>query len=254
MNFVLLGICWDEKIGQRWERDKRSPLNASIVLRKYFQEIETFVSGVDFEKVFIKNLGNIRPKNFNEMLRQTSEKLKGQGFPIIIGGNHTISYAGVKALKPKTFVSFDAHPDCEPIKKVVYLSVSRHIFEDSHKVVLYGTRCFSKNEFEYLKNKKIKIASLNDLKKLEGPIYLSIDFDVLDPSLIPTVVCPEPNGLTFKQVINGVKILAKKLVAVDFVEFTPINSDINKTYALIAGKLIYSTIAEIIKNRNLSKK
>ena len=73
---------------------------------------------------------------------------------------------------------------------------------------------------------------------------MSIDFDVLDSSIMPAVAVPEPNGLTFNQVIEGVRALAKNLVAVDFVEFLPSE---NVTYTLIAGKLVYSAIAEIYK-------
>jgi arginase family enzyme len=61
---------------------------------------------------------------------------------------------------------------------------------------------------------------------------------------MPDVAYPEPNGLSFDQVIEGIKALGKNLVAIDFVEFVPSQKS---TYALIAGKLIYSSLAEIIR-------
>ena len=61
---------------------------------------------------------------------------------------------------------------------------------------------------------------------------------------MPAVSNPEPNGLMFSQVLEGVKALAKNLVAIDFVEFVPTK---NTTDTLMAGKLIYHSLAEIVK-------
>jgi agmatinase len=200
------------------------------------------VNGIDLSNVFLKDLGYIEPDSYDDITRFLKNNPQTE-FPVFIGGDHSISYPLVKFIKPKVFVSFDAHPDCEN-RELCFFSVTRKIVEDGFKTYLYGTRCFSKEEEEYIKSKKIKIATLNDLKKIKEPTYLSIDFDVLDSSIMPAVAVPEPNGLNFKEVIEGVRILAKDLVAVDFVEFLPAE---NVTYTLIAGKLIYSTLAEIFK-------
>ena len=168
-------------------------------------------------------------------------------FPIFIGGDHSVSYPLVKAVKPKVFVSFDAHPDCED-KELCFFSVTRKIVEEGFRAYLYGSRCFSKAEDEFIRNNdSIKVATLEDLKKINEPVYLSIDFDVLDSSIMPAVAVPEPDGLSFKEVVEAVRALAKNLVAVDFVEFLPTE---NTTYTLLAGKLIYSTLAEIIRARS----
>jgi agmatinase len=188
------------------------------------------------------DLGNILPKNYDKMITEARIRIN-QKFPVIIGGDHSISFVGVKTLKPKVFVSFDAHPDCEP-GELRYDSVTRKIAEEGFKTILYGVRSFSKKESEFIKAKNIKISNLENLKKINEPTYLSIDFDVLDSSIMPAVSNPEPNGLTFSEVLEGVKALAKNLVAIDFVEFVPTK---NITDTLMAGKLIYHSLAEIVK-------
>jgi len=238
MNFDLVGVCLDRK------QFRRGSDKAPYELRNAFLNIETFLDGIDLQQHWLKDLGNIIPKSYDDIENQIKTKISSNSFPIILGGDHSITLPVVKALKPKVFVSFDAHPDCDG-SDVSPKSVTRKIIEAGFKTFLYGVRAISKEENDFLNKNKIKIATLEDLKKINEPIYLSIDFDVLDPSIMPSVAYPEPNGLTFNQVLEAVKILSKNLTAIDFVEFVPTE---NLTYALIAGKLIYSSLAEIIKS------
>ncbi|MFQ6020788.1 MAG: arginase family protein [Candidatus Aenigmatarchaeota archaeon] len=239
MDFALLGICYDKT-----QTLRKGAAKAPKLIRKIFPKLETYLSGVDLSEAFVEDLGNISPKNIKDLMKKTFEKLNTKKFPIIIGGEHTITLATVKKLKPKTIVVLDAHPDCE--NKNDHSGIVRKLIEDGYRVILYGVRTFSKKEEEFIRKNRIKMASLKYLKNIKGPIYLSIDFDVLDPSIIPSVGNPEPNGLSFEQVLKVIRILSKKLIAVDFVEFTPTKNDI---YTLMAGKLIYFTLAEILKVR-----
>ncbi|MFH0929121.1 MAG: arginase family protein [Candidatus Aenigmatarchaeota archaeon] len=236
MDFELLGILLDRKTFARGSQ------NAPIEIRRILPQMETFINQMDLEEHGFVDLGNILPNKYSEMIAEAELKLDHK-FPVIIGGDHSVSYVGVKAVKPKVFVSFDAHPDCEE-GELGYDTVTRKIAEEGIKTVLYGARCFSKNEWKYMKKNGIKVATLDDLKKIKGPVYLSIDFDVLDSSIMPAVANPEPDGLTFAQVMEGVKALAKNLVAIDFVEFVPTK---NVTHTLMAGKLIYHSLAEIVR-------
>jgi agmatinase len=236
MDFELLGVLLDRKSFGRGSQE------APIEIRRIFPHMETFINGIDLEDHGLVDLGNILPKNYKEMVAEASIRLDHK-FPVIIGGDHSVSYVGVKATKPKVFVSFDAHPDCEE-GGLRYDTVTRKIAEEGYKTILFGVRSFSKNEWKYIKEKGIKVATLEDLKKIKEPVYLSIDFDVLDSSIMPAVSNPEPDGLTFSQVLEGVKALAKNLVAIDFVEFVPTK---NTTHTLMAGKLIYHSLAEIVR-------
>lgn len=249
MNFDLLGVCFDKT-----QTCRKGAAKAPLLIRNIFPKLETFISGIDLaEKAFINDLGNIKPKNPESMVREAALKLKdSKDFPIILGGEHTTSFAGVKSLpRIKSFVCFDAHPDCENSKK--HDGVARNIAKiiGEKNVYLYGARCRSKEENGFLNKKKINILkNISELKKIPAPIYLSIDFDILDPSIFPSVGNPEPDGMTFREVMEAVRILAPKLAAVDFVEFTPLGvKELDGVYAMVAGKIIYGTIAEIVKAR-----
>lgn len=244
MKFSLLGICYDKT-----QTLRKGAAKAPILLRKSFPKLETFINDVELsEKAFIKDLGNIYPKDLSELLAQAKKRLAGVEFPIILGGEHTISCAVFSSLSNvKSFVCFDAHPDCENTDG--HDGVVRKISETGAEIFLYGVRCFSKKEKEYLQKSKIKvIKDLKELKNIPSPAYLSIDFDVFDPSIFPTVGNPEPAGLSFQNVINAVRVIANKIIAIDFVEFTPLrDKELNDIYSLLAGKLIYSIIAQIIR-------
>ncbi len=238
MDFSLLGICLDRK------NFRRGSDKAPFEIKRIFPQLETYINGVDLKNVWLKDLGYVEPNSYEDIIEHI-KKIKN--FPIILGGDHSITHPAVKAVKPKVFVTFDAHPDCEN-KDLCFFSVTRKIVEDGFKTYIYGARTFSKAEWEYINsNDKIKIATLEDLKAINEPVYLSIDFDVLDSAVMPAVAIPEPNGLTFNQVLEGIRALAKNLVAVDFVEFLP---EENISYTLIAGKLIYSALAEIVKAKS----
>lgn len=250
MNTSLIGIPFDKT-----QTLRKGAAKAPDMLRNIFPKLETNIClahnsvfaqeehsapilSVDLTEHFVEDLGNIRKEDFK----------KPKYFPVILGGEHTITRYCVKELKPEKIVVFDAHPDCEDSDG--HNGVVRRLAEQGFEVVLFGTRVISKEELKFIKERKIKIASLEDLKKLSGKIYLSIDFDVLDPSVLRAVGNPEPDGLKVKEVVEAVRILSKNLIAIDFAEFTPFGIEsLDLVEALIAGKVIYGCLAEIINGR-----
>ena len=84
---------------------------------------------------------------------------------------------------------------------------------------------------------------------LEGPLYISIDLDGIDPSEAPGVAHPEPGGLTLREVLS---ILAKQnaqIVGADIVELNPAR-DVNDITAILAAKLVRELAARIHRNTN----
>jgi len=243
MDFALLGIKYDKT-----QTFRKGAARAPDMIRQMLPRIENFVNGVDLsEKAFIKDLGDIIPNERNDLVNETFLKLSNEkAFPVILGGEHTVSYGAVKALKPKIFISFDAHPDLNDTDS--HEGVTRRIGEliGFNNIMLHGIRCVSKEEDAFIREHKIKVLNLNDLKKIRDPVYLSIDFDVLDQAVLPAVGNPEPDGLTFDQVVQGIRALAPNLVAIDFVEYTPMTSG-GDVHTSIAAKLIYAALAEIVK-------
>lgn len=250
MDFSLLGIQFGKT-----QTLRKGAESGPDYLRQAFPKLETFVSGIDLsERAFIKDLGNISSDTLDELKIMVASKLTIQrGFPIILGGEHTITKLCAENIRPQNLVVFDSHPDCEDSGG--HNGFLRKLIEEKilapKNVFLFGIRAVSKEENDFLKENKIKIVkNISELKKVHGQTYLSIDLDVFDPSIIMAVGNPEPGGKSFSEIVEAIKILAPKLVAVDFVEFTPLGlTELDEIYAVIAGKLIYATIAEIIKPR-----
>jgi agmatinase len=242
MKFDLLGICFD-----RTQTLRKGASKAPAAIRKVFPKLETYVSGVDLSQFFLRDLGNIKPKSLED-LENRLDKIDFHSVPIVLGGEHSVSYAIIKKLKPEVVVHVDAHPDLED--KDNHTGVLRKIGKEVgyENIILYGVRTTSKNEASFIKENRIKSANLEDLRRIKKRVYLTIDFDVLDPSVLSAVGNPEPDGLKFKDVVDVVKALAKNLIGIDFVEFTPDKNYVNN---IIAGKLIYSCLAEIIKTQQV---
>jgi len=230
MDFTLIGIPYDKT-----QTFRKGAARAPDMIRGIFPKLETYINGVDLTEHFIEDFGNI----------SIDDEIKTDNFPIILGGDHSITVPMVKQIKPENVLILDAHPDCEESEG--HDGIARQLAEAGFNVYLFGPRVISKKEEEYLKTGKVKIIAKNDIKNLKN-VYLSVDFDVLDPKIMPAVGNPEPDGLTFQEVVDVVKEAAPNLIAVDFIEFTPTKKD-NEIYLSVAGKIIYSAMAEIIKKQ-----
>ncbi len=241
MDFVLIGMPYDGS-----QTFRKGAAKGPEALRKVFPKLETFVSGVDLsQEAFIDDYGDFEREEFS---------LKGGKFPIILGGDHSITRFTVPAIaasqphnKPKSVLVFDAHPDCEDSDG--HDGFARRLAEMGYNIFIYKPRCMSVVEKNFIESSKnVKVISEKGLKEIEGPVYVSIDYDALDPSLMPAVGNPEPDGLTFKEIVDVIAAVADKTIAVDFVELTPTEKD-TELWNSVAGKLVYAVIAEIAKSR-----
>ncbi|MDD5054087.1 MAG: arginase family protein [Candidatus Nanoarchaeia archaeon] len=193
-----------------------------------------------FDELKICDAGNMKSinglmKNFNK------QKL------FIFGGEHSITAECFGELKKKindlVLIVFDAHLDVRVSgeKNACFL---RKIIDSEKKVYLCGQRAYSKEEFEYIKNRGLKI---NDLRGLKGKkVYISFDIDAVDSCFVPSCSTPEPFGRDLKYYNDLCVKLAHEndLVAIDFTEFSGKNFDI--TYSNIAS-IIINVLKELKK-------
>lgn len=250
MIFDILGIAYDKS-----QSFRKGSSYFPELFWKTLPEIESYQNGVELsERAFFNNLGIIKPENFQDLIDKVSEKLHtSANFPLILGGEHTITFACAKTLKEKlgikNIVILDAHPDCEDSQG--HDSVVRRLLPvfNEENIYLYGVRCMSKNEENFLKTHRIKLISdISELREIDENVYLSVDFDVFDPSILPLVGNPELNGIDLEKFEEIIKTLAPKIVAIDFVEFTPSGiEELDKIYLSSGLTVILKTIAEIIK-------
>jgi len=194
-----------------------------------------------------------------EILEETILELSNYKIkPLIIGGDHSISYGSIKGIlndfEDLTVVHLDAHRDLanELIgEKFSHGTVLRRVHElGINELIQIGIRSSSKEEEEFvLNNENITNFSsvdvkenfgniLNKLAEINTPIYLSVDIDVLDPIIAPNVSNPTPSGISIKNIQDILKNLNdKNIIGFDLVETS--SNNLGDITSINASKIIY---------------
>jgi len=204
---------------------------------------------IKIEKNNIENTNKIIEEEFSLAQKEFSKIIS-------ITGDHSNSYPLIKSYAKKKkdslthkvrseyfeqnsksfkLVIFDAHPDVEvSTDSITHEDYLRNLVDDKivdpQNIYLFGIRTFSREEFEYLIDKKINFWSISDvlknknsikkiLKELSGDIYISIDIDVLDPDDAPGTYYREWCGLHIEELIEFIEILKPKTNHFDITEF-----------------------------------
>ena len=183
--------------------------------------------------------------------------------PIIIGGEHSASIGAIAALSERheklTVIHLDAHRDLafEFIgEKYSHATVMRRAHEMGVSLVQIGIRSSSKDEEEFVKSTyNIQTFKNRDVHKhmdaieyyltnIDGPIYISIDMDVMNPAIAPSVGNPTPGGLFVSEVENILETLCRKnIVGFDVVETA--TNKLGEQTAVVAAKIIYDFLTLI---------
>lgn len=271
-NFVIIPVPF-EKTTTYLRGTKSAPsaiIKASANIELYDEEIER-----EPAEFGIATLRATRShKTTTEVLKAVKKCVKSvvrqNKIPVMIGGEHTLSLASFWALKEKynkiSFLQLDAHADLRESyekRKYSHACVMKRIREYAADVVQAGIRSLSKEEAELIRDKKWKIFFAKDMRDKdiskeiaksikEDHVYVSIDADVFDPSVIYSVGTPEPGGLGWYQTLNIMKQVAKEknIVGFDFVEFCPLRNHEGSNF--IAAKFIYKIIGYIGTFKELS--
>jgi len=220
--------------------------------------------GIESVKVNNSNISETNKNIYNHIMQNDE-------MPIIIGGDHSITYSAFKAFSKQFdnpgIIIFDAHPDCENnFSPPTHEDFLRVLIEENHikrrNVILVGLRSWHKNEYDYLKQNKIKIFSMKEItndgiKEVSeavmsaalqfGSLYISIDIDVLDPAFAPGTGYLEPAGLSSRELIFFLQRLSnlKNLKAVDLVEVNP-KLDISNLTVKTGAKIISELFKRVL--------
>ncbi|MEM2924197.1 MAG: agmatinase [Methanocellales archaeon] len=260
-DFVIYGAPFDGTSSFR-----SGARNAPAEIRRASYNFETYIHEykIDLESVKICDLGDLqvspRVEETLELVQKCTQGIVNDGkIPIMLGGEHSLSYACIKSFKQIAAVIFDAHFDLR--KKYLnvkfnHACVSYHIVKylGRENYVAIGIRSGTKEEYSFAdKNLRYysaeQVAALgieNIVKEVLGylkpeNIYLSIDFDVLDPAFAPAVSTPEPFGLSSIELKKAIRALAPRVAGFDIVEIAP-DYDRGET-ALLGAKLVREFIA-----------
>lgn len=157
--------------------------------------------------------------------------------PLMIGGEHLVTYpvfqSVLEAHPDVVVLHFDAHTDLREDymgEQMSHATVIKRIWDliGDDRIFQFGIRSGMKQEFEWAKShthlEKFKADTLADvIKRIEGkPVYLTIDLDVLDPSVFAGTGTPEPGGLSFREFMDAiVSLKGLNLIGADVVELSP---------------------------------
>ncbi|HHX75797.1 MAG TPA: agmatinase [Acholeplasmataceae bacterium] len=168
----------------------------------------------------------------------TKQVVKDNKLPMVIGGEHLISYPVIKALHEAYddlhVIHLDAHTDLRESffgRALSHATFMRqaHKFLGDHKIFQFGIRSGDKHEFEWAKKhihqQKFDFTGLDKVveKIKDKPVYITIDLDVLDPSVFPGTGTPEPGGMQYKDLLWAFDQFEKlnHIVGADIVELSP---------------------------------
>lgn len=179
-------------------------------------------------------------------------------FPVTIGGNHSVSVgafeAASEAFKGLTILQLDAHSDLRPVYEgspLNHACVMARAMEYA-PVVQVGIRSMAAEELPFVNDERIFYAHdlyadsrlyNKALRLLSDNVYITIDLDVFDPSLMPSTGTPEPGGPDYRELMLFLRQVMRErnVVGFDVVELCP--SAHNKTPDFIAAKIIYQLLS-----------
>jgi len=179
-------------------------------------------------------------------------------FPVLLGGEHSVSIGAIKAFANKvndlSVLQLDAHTD---LRRSYQGSEYNHACVMTYAqarvpIVQVGIRSMSEEETYFAEEDRIFYSHIMQQEEfwmqkasdlLTDKVYVTIDLDVFDPSIMPSTGTPEPDGLYYREVIEFLKLVNQEhdIVGFDVVELCP--NEINKAPDFLASKLIYQLLS-----------
>ena len=259
---VILPVPYDST--SEWRSGSRHGPQAIIGASQY---LELYDLELDREiyKVGISTMPHVEPllSSPQDMIDRVYRVVKGliqkEKFVVLLGGEHSLSLGAVRAFRevfPRLSVlQLDAHTDLRNEylgTKYGQACVMRRVFELC-PISQVGVRSLSWEEKQFLTQRKLKpfymsaltagAASIDQIvDSLGEDVYVTIDVDVLDPSIMPAVGTPEPEGMSWRQISDIVQsvTLHKHVVGLDLMEFCPAEGP--SSCAFLLAKLAYKLI------------
>jgi agmatinase len=210
--------------------------------------------------------------------RTVGEVLAAGVFPVILGGDHSITEPNVRACAavagPVGLVHFDTHTDTGTEVFGVEFSHGTPMYRlveggavDPRRYVQIGLRGYwpGETEFAWQAERGITAFTMGDVRELgigivvertlatvgPGPVFLTVDVDVLDPAFAPGTGTPEPGGMTSADLLWASRTLAAglELVGADVVEVAPIAVGSADLTSLVADRIVREILTGIVLRR-----
>lgn len=274
---AILTVGYDRTASLR----KGAVNGGNAVIKCLHQDVEFFdryeKRDTAYEKkifhVDVGDLNNLYPEDMVEEVKRRYLEIftKKEKFPVLIGGEHSVSIGVFKAISEVensgdvTILHVDAHPDLRDDdlnanpdqsypSNFSHASVMRRAYEFGFNLVQVGIRSYSKEEYDFFtNNKNIKVFEwgIGDIPTADEiiktikteKVYIEIDVDGIDPAYLPGTGTPVQGGLDWWYTINLLRkvIKEKKVIGFGILEVSPFDDDVRTEFG--AAQLCYNLIS-----------
>jgi agmatinase len=265
---VILPVSYEGTVTYRKGTAKgaKAILKASGQIELYDEETELEVYRVGiYTAKEISGKGRAPQEMIDKVYSRGRKLLKDNKFIVMIGGEHSLSVGMVKAFAEKyqnlSVLQLDAHADLREEyegSRYSHACAGKRIVEIA-PLTLLGVRSLRREDANYVRQterlnifyagENISSRSVADkiISTLRENVYLTIDLDFLDPSIMPSVGNPEPGGVNWTEAMRFFRYLAQKrnIIGFDVVELAPLPENIAPDF--LAAKLIYKLLAYVMK-------
>jgi len=245
----------------------RAILRASRELEPYDEETRTEIYRRGIATLEELAVTVASPRLMVERVRTVADALFAAGrLPVLLGGEHLLSLGMIEAARAHfpdlTILQLDAHADLRssyqesPYSNACVMRLARA----QAPLVQVGIRALTLEEDQYIADRRIPCYQAHQLhrepelwrgiaKHLSAQVYITIDLDAFDPSIMPAVSTPEPGGLGWYDVLGLLREVAKttSVVGFDVMELLPIPHQVAPD--LLAARLVYKLLAYILMDK-----
>lgn len=210
---------------------------------------------------------NSSPEKMVEAVHKTVKNyIKQEKFVTIFGGEHSVSIGTIRAFNESfedlTVVQIDAHADLRPEYEGSTCNHACAVHEASKKtnLVQVGIRSMDVSEVDHMDENQVYFAHdlyedwMDDaIGQMTPNVFITIDLDAFDPSILPSTGTPEPGGLFWYETLEFLKLMFKKknVVGFDIVELCPNENE--KSSDFLAAKLYYKMLSYKFKYQNYNE-
>jgi arginase len=263
MKIGLIGIAYDEK-----SSFMRGPAEAPAAIRRAYaseSSNQCAEDGLSIPTVLADggDLTDFAPDPVQRIDDFVSQKSSEFPHLVILGGDHSISFPVVRAVARKhgrlNIVHFDAHPDLYeefegdrfshacPFARIMEAGLAQRLIQ-------IGVRTANAHQRAQAARYGVETIEARNwtgrLPQLNGPVYISVDIDVLDPAFAPGVSHHEPGGLSMRELINAIQSITAPIVAADVIELNP-RRDRDDVTAVGSAKIMRELAAAIVRSNPL---
>lgn len=267
ISVAVVGVPYDEN-----STFMKGPAKAPPKIRAAFNSDSTNTcteSGLDLSKqTNFYDVGDLVLKkgvNVLGYIEQIYQELLDNPVKVLtLGGDHAVTLPIIQAYEKHfpelNILHFDAHPDLYDNfegNRYSHACPFARIMEEGlvKKLVQVGIRCMTPHQQEQADRFNVTVIDMKSWPKglaklqFDGPVYISLDLDALDPAYAPGVSHHEPGGLRTRDIISVIQQIKAPIVGADIVEYNPVQ-DINGITARVAAKLMKELADRMLNKGN----